>query len=745
MGQHDAHLMLLTLAAAIAGGVFLMVLSHRLHVSAISLLLVGGVALGPEGLGLVQPASLGDTLGTIVKLAVALILFEGGLSLDLKGYNSASGVIKRLLTLGVIVTWLLTALAVHLVFNGLLDQGFRPAFCLLVGSLVIVTGPTVISPILKRIRVEKRVHGVLHWEGVLIDPVGVFVAVLCFEWFATDDGGEALLNFLTRFVAGGALGLLGGFLVTQILRRRMVPTEMVNITAIACAMLVFGLAEWVLEETGLLAVTVAGFVLGVTEQQQLRGLREFKAEITELMIGLLFVLLAARLELRQFAEFGAYGALLVAIVALVVRPAVVWICSAGQGLRWQEKAFLSWVAPRGIVAASLASLVGLTLAEHGDAVGGEFAETFVYSVIATTVLLQGSTAGMVARALGLRRPEPNGWMIVGAHALSRRIARFLMSRGEVPVLLIDANARRVALARDRGVPAIRADALDTDLIEEHDDFLGIGNVLALTDNEELNLVVCQRWREILGEGHVHRWTSRVSTTARPSDDEVVFADLPKPSVMEIELERGDARTFHATGPLESQGALTTLFATDGARVQITPAADAHSDGSDVLYLRRAGNYLTRTLRRDLLLRIDETDVDALLDRLLDAVEEALPDAPLERLRARLHDREMVLSSLLGHGVAVPHVHGSGLESRICVIAVVPDGVDLGAPDGEPIRLVFLLVSPEEDPEGHLATLAEIARVVATEESRERLTSAATPEELVTRLREIDAASLPANP
>jgi NhaP-type Na+/H+ or K+/H+ antiporter/mannitol/fructose-specific phosphotransferase system IIA component (Ntr-type) len=743
--DHDpTHQMLLTMAASIAAGVLLIAASHRLHVSAISLLLVGGIALGPEGIGFVQPESLGPALRVVVSLAVGLILFEGGLSLDVRGFRSASGTIRRMLTLGVLTTWLVTAAAVYVLFDVVLDQPRGLAFALLCGSLVIVTGPTVIAPLLKRIRVQPRVHGILHWEGVLIDPIGVFVAVLCFEWITLDDRGMAVLNFVTRLGAGGVIGLAGGFSLSALFRTRLIPDDMSNVVAIAAAMVVFGLSEAILPETGLLSVTIAGFVLGTRGRERLRGLREFKAEITELMIGLLFILLSARLELAQFAEFGASGALLVAIVVFVVRPMAVWASSAGQGLFLQEKVFLSLVAPRGIVAASMGSLVALTLARHGDAEAGKFAETFVYSVIATTVLLQGGTAGAVARALGLRRPQPQGWLIIGAHALGRRVARFVQSRGGVQALLIDSNARSIALARDRGVEAIYADALDVEELEERDEILGIGNVLALTDNEDLNEIICQRWADVVGPDHVHRWASRarIATTGERTAGRVLWPDLPKPSMLSTELERGDARTFTESSISSGEVELVTpLLTLDGGGARAVVADEVLTD-RETLFLRRSGNYLLRSLRRNLLLRLDVDTPQDLLTHLVDAIVTEMPDLSRSDLARKLSDHEMVVSSLLGGGIAVPHETSRAIESHVCALALVPRGVDLGAPDGEPVRLIFMLLSPHGDPEGHLATLSEIAHLVADPAVREHLLDSATPRELLTRLLETAAHNVP---
>jgi NhaP-type Na+/H+ or K+/H+ antiporter len=218
--------MLTTMAVAISMGVFLTVASRRIHVSSIVLLLVGGVLLGPEGLGLVDTRSLGDGLSVIVSLSVGLILFEGGLTLDLRGYRPVASVIHRLLSVGLLVTWLTTAAAIHCVFD------YDLAFSLLSASLVVVTGPTVIAPLLKRIKVNINLHSILHWEGVLIDPVGVFIAILCFEWLTAQSRGMVVARFVLRFVWGIGLGIAGGLAIHRVIRSRLIPDDVMNVFAL---------------------------------------------------------------------------------------------------------------------------------------------------------------------------------------------------------------------------------------------------------------------------------------------------------------------------------------------------------------------------------------------------------------------------------------------------------------------------------------------------------------------------------
>jgi hypothetical protein len=261
-----------------------------------------------------------------------------------------------------------------------------------------------------------------------------------------------------------------------------------NAFALASALMLYGVAESIRSEAGLLAVTTAGFVVGLRGASTLNELPEFKAEVANLVIGALFILLAARLELSQFSRFGLGGVLAVAVMMLVVRPLSIILCATGLDFMWREKAFLSWVAPRGIVAASMASLFALRLEEMGRVVRPRFPETFTYSVIIATVVLQGLTARPLAAWLGLIRPHPGGWLLVGAHALGRRLAHLFRIHTRDPVVLVDTNGALVAKAQAEGLQARVHDARNVQLLDE---IPGLGNLLALTANDDLNARVCE--------------------------------------------------------------------------------------------------------------------------------------------------------------------------------------------------------------------------------------------------------------
>lgn len=719
------HAMLVTVAVAVAAGAMLMVIARKLETSAIGLLLLGGIALGPQALGFVQPDSLGRVLPVLVSLAVGLILFEGGLTLDLKGYLSTSAIIRRLLTVGVVVTWLTTSVVVWLLFR------FPVPVALLAGSLVIVTGPTVIAPLLKRINIVPRIHHILHWEGVMIDPIGVFVALLCFEFVNGMSGELALANFVLRALTGLVVGFVGGWAMSRILSLGWVPEDITNVFVLGGAILVFGGTEAIghqmdIGEAGLLAVVTAGFVLGALDTPGLDELKRFKADITELMIGFLFVILAAGLDFAEFRALGWRGVLLVAAVLVVVRPLNVLASSSGFGFGWREKVFLGWVAPRGIVAASMASLFAFALRDRpGLEEAGVFVETFTYSVIFATVLLHGFTAGPLARLLGLVRTVPTGWAVVGAHELAREIARFLGSRAKQPVVLVDTNARRIAQARAEGLLALEADARDRTL-EERPELLEVGNLLALTDNEDLNTLLCERWRDRFGRDHLFRWGSAGSGD-RSTAGLQVWAALPKPSVLSSELFHGEARVVQSLGAARHAGAhVWPLVAIADSGVVVDPDSPERLGSVEMLSLYREADYLQRAMRRELVVRLDVDSRAELYRELVKRVASLHPAVSTEATVDELLSRDETFPPAMGHGVAVPHAYSPALETRLVAIAQTPRGLDYRAHDGEPVRLVVLVLGPPGDPEGHLETLARIARLVGDPEMRQALAEAEVP-------------------
>jgi len=476
-------------------------LAWRVNLPAILPLLLIGFAVGPV-FGLVDPAELigEELLFPAVGLAVGLILFEGGLTLRLPEVKEIRRVVLSLTTVGAVTTWLLAALAGHLIINLSLPLAF------LFGALVIVTGPTVIGPLIRSVRPIPRVANILKWEGILIDPLGALVAVLVFEFLLIGNRGEALsatLPLFLRFIATGALvGCLGGFVFTFFLRRRLVPDYLLNVTALALVFSVFASANLFAPESGLLATTVMGILMANLRAPNVEEILSFKEDLSILFISLLFIVLAANIELDAFLTALSWQSLaLVAVVMLVIRPLNVFVSTYASPLSLREKLFLSWIAPRGIVAAAVTSLFAERLGAAGFE-GADVLASFVFIVIIGTVTLNSLTAKPLARLLGVAEPDPQGFLILGAHGAARRIAAFLQQEG-FHVVVSDTNFVNVAAARREGLNAYHGSPLS----ERSDDELrlsGIGKLLALTPNDEANALTALKFTREFGSSNVYQ-------------------------------------------------------------------------------------------------------------------------------------------------------------------------------------------------------------------------------------------------
>jgi NhaP-type Na+/H+ or K+/H+ antiporter/mannitol/fructose-specific phosphotransferase system IIA component (Ntr-type) len=706
VSPHDAAI---TLCVAAAAGVALIVLAARLRVPSIALLLLGGIGLGPEALGLIDPASLGPGLEAVVTLTVAVVLFQGGLTLDIAGFRREPTVIVRMLTVGVLITWAGTAAAVYL-----LRPELEIELAVTAGSLVIVTGPTVVSPLLRRIGVQPRLHHILYWEGVLIDAIGVFLAVLCYEWIASTSDELQLVplgRFASRFLVGAGIGLAVGLALGEVLRRRWIHPEHTNIVVLAGALLALGLSNAVLGESGILATIVAGLVLGQRNTPQLKELRRFKLELTELGIGLLFVLLAARLDLSMFLDAGGSLLAILAVLLFVLRPLTVQLATWGQSFTWQERTFLSWLAPRGIVAASMSSLFALRLQALGYA-EARFLETFTYAVIGTTVIVQGLSAGSVAWLLGLKRRSRATWLLIGDPHLTVLLHRRLrLARVRSLVL---APALPAGEVNGERVDAVAADVLDPGSIDDPR-IADVEAVLALDGDPERNDRICAAWSAIVGPTACYRWDG-ASGPARPSAGRTVWRDGPGPSEVHASIEAGthsldtvevgtreDARRFGAS--------MRPLIAVDDGRVLLLDGT-SELEAESVVVLRRRTPGLYGVLRDAIIVADDKPAFEGVVSSLLELASRTMPGLPRERHLAEILDRERTMPTTIGGGVAIPHLYDDGCERSTCLVASIPGGLDLHGPDHDVVRLVFLLISPPDQATEHLRSLAAIAHIAS---------------------------------
>jgi len=719
--QHD---LLITFGSAAFLGVFFIVLAKRLGMSAIVVLLLGGILVGPEFIGLVHPEHLGNGLGTIISLAVGLILFEGGLTLDLHGYRQVSNEIWGVLTIGVVCTWLGTTLALKLFF------GFDWVFCLFAASLVIVTGPTVIGPLLGRIRVRKNLHHILHWEGVLIDPIGVFIALLCFEYVVTTGSGHQLFDFMLRFAVGAGLGLVSGYILYQILKREWVPEKYLNIWTLAWAILTFSVSDYIIAESGLLAVTVAGLLVGSRDLDQIERIISYKVELKDFLIGLLFVLLAANLKLAMFTEYGLGLVWVVLAIMFVVRPLNIFLSTLKSSLNLKEKLFLSWIAPRGIVAASMASVFAFRLADNPNAA---FLETFTYSVIGGTVIIQGFSAKLVGRVLDVLEPKPNGWIIVGAHRLGRAMAAFIKECG-YSVVVLDSNPREIRLAARDGLETLCMDAMNVD--PEHEARLyGCGNFLAVTSNENLNRMLCDRWSKLLPGSELYSWEKeglKDGLKARLLMDTGVWHEHelqrwmgPGDEPLPVEQQMvGISETGESDRILLSfAGNCLTLGAPpEGARPAVTL----------VLKLEVSKTLSKLPVRAEHVFFCGNTDLEGLYVRMLNLAGDTVPNLKPESMMADLRTRLDEFTSLLGHQISMVHTYSEEVDEAYLLVARPRQAIPCQH-TGSDINLVFMLISPEDRPSEHLGHISRIAKLVGSEKARKKLLAAQDAQTLYTTI------------
>lgn len=487
-------------AAALAAGVVSQALARHLRVPGLIVLLAAGVLLGPEALGVVRPEALGPALHLLVGMSVAVILFEGGLNLNLGRLRGEALTIRRLVTVGALIT------GVGGTFAARAFMGWSWEISALFGSLVIVTGPTVITPLMRRISVKTNLRTILEGEGVLIDPVGAILAVVVLEVVLSahaptgHGAGLHLLGLPSRLVTGLLVGAVGGFVVGWILRDPMlVPSGLENILTLSLVLVLFEASEALQPESGIMAAAIAGIVVGNLDTHVEEELKEFKEQLTLLLIGLLFVLLAATVELEAVIALGWPGVATVLALLVVVRPLGVAVCSAGSELELKDKLFLSWIAPRGIVAAAVASLFAQWLAAEGME-GGAQLQALVFLVIAVTIVVQGGTAGFVASALGVRRLASSGYVIVGANAVGRVLARVLRVTGEEAVL-VDTSAQECEAAEREGLPVVYGNATERATLLRAD-LSGRRGLIALTPNQALNVVLAGQVRDDFDPGEL---------------------------------------------------------------------------------------------------------------------------------------------------------------------------------------------------------------------------------------------------
>lgn len=468
-------------------------LAWRLRLPAILFLLIAGLVVGPLT-GWLQPqALLGELLFPLISLAVAVILFEGSLTLNFKEIRGVNHTVWSIVSLGALVSWGVTSAVAHY----LLD--FEWSLALLFGSLTVVTGPTVIVPLLRTVRPNVQLSNILRWEGILIDPLGALFVVMVYEFIVSSSEVHSLYVFALILAVGLAIGAAAGQGVAVVLRRGMLPEYLQPFAVLAVVLGVFSASNAIESESGLLTVTVMGMWLANAKNVNIQHILHFKENLTILLITGLFILLAARIELADFQALGWSALLLFVLMQLVSRPLSIFIATARSSLSLKEKTFLSWVAPRGIVAASISSLFAIKLTSAGVE-GATLLVPLTFMVIIGTVILQSATARPIAIALQVAEPAPRGFLVIGANDVARELGK-AFAKYDCRVVLTDSNWDYISQARMAGLANYYGNPISSHA-DEYLDLIGIGHVVALTPDKHFNIMACMHFLSDFGEKRV---------------------------------------------------------------------------------------------------------------------------------------------------------------------------------------------------------------------------------------------------
>jgi NhaP-type Na+/H+ or K+/H+ antiporter len=503
---------LLGLAAVVALGISAQWLAWRTKLPAILVLLIFGIVAGPIT-GLIDPDHLmGGLLQPFVSISVAIILFEGGLSLSMSEFRKIGGVVIKLITIGILITWAVAAIAAYY----FLELGIEIA--VLFGAILIVTGPTVIIPLLRQVHPTEKASSIIKWEGIVNDPIGAMMAVLVFEIIIAGGfqniSGKAGLVMVTTIIDGTFFGALGAGIIYLMLKKHWIPDYLQNPITLATVVVIFTLSNLLQHESGLLAVTVMGLLLANQKTVRIKHILEFKENLQVLLISTLFILLASRLKIDDLAYFNLNSALFLAALFFVVRPASIYLSTIKSNLNFREKTFIAWMAPRGIVAAAISAIFALRLEQEGYAEAGQLVP-YTFIVIIATVTIYGLTAKPVARLLGVAKPEPHGVIFLGAHDWSKMLALKLQELG-FKVLIADSNWDNISVARKSGLATYYGNILSEYAMDEID-IDGIGILMALTPNDEVNALACLRFSEEFGTSAVFQLAQSAASNRRQND------------------------------------------------------------------------------------------------------------------------------------------------------------------------------------------------------------------------------------
>jgi len=601
---------MLELAGIIILGIIAQWFAWRLKLPAILPLILIGLLVGPiatlyteDGSKLIEPVWNGEKglfpgegLYYFLSLAISIILFEGGLTLKRSEIRNVGPVITKLITVGTLVTFFGGGVAAHFIF------GLSWKISFLFSALIIVTGPTVITPILRNIPLKKDISAVLKWEGILIDPIGALVAVLVFEFISVGEGQEytktALIDFGKILLFGTTFGFTFAHALAFIIRKKYVPHYLLNVVSLSVVLLVYVESDILAHESGLLAVVVMGMVMGNMDLPNLKELLYFKESLSVLLISILFILLAANINISDMELiYNWNSALIFLVIVFVIRPLGVFLSTKGSGLKLNEKLFISWVGPRGIVAAGIASLFGSKLLLKGEP-GAEYITPLVFMIVLGTVLLNATTARLFAKWVGVFLKHAEGILILGASKTSRLLGSYLKNNNR-HVVLIDSNHANIDAAKKLGLEAMVADVYSdtlTDDIELND----MGYLMALTGSPEINEYAIDKFRDQLGENGSFRLVSADEMNDpeknpkeglfSQNDDFIKMMEVTRryPALHEIELKNANHYKKLIDITKEDDEIIPVFLKASDGKVSIISSTNTNSEsiseGSKLVYL-----------------------------------------------------------------------------------------------------------------------------------------------------------------
>jgi NhaP-type Na+/H+ or K+/H+ antiporter len=607
---------MIELAGIIILGIVAQWFAWKFKIPAILPLLLIGLLVGPiaaeflseDGTKWIEPIwngskglFPGDSLYYFVSLAISIILFEGGLTLKRNEIINVGPVITKLITLGSAITFFGGGIVAHYIF----DLGWELSF--LFSGLIIVTGPTVITPILRNIPLKKDISTVLKWEGILIDPIGALVAVLVFEFISVGGGGgftkTALIEFGKILLFGTTFGFTFAHALAFSINKKMIPHYLLNVVSLSAVLLVFVLSEMFAHESGLLAVVVMGMVLGNGKLANLKELLYFKESLSVLLISILFILLSANINIEDLLLLYTWKtAALFMIVVFIIRPIAVFASTRNSNLKLNEKLFISWVGPRGIVAAGIASLFGSKLIKQ-EVEGAEYITPLVFMIVLGTVLLNATTARLFAKMVGVFLKKSDAILFVGASNSARLIAKFLKEKGK-RVILIDSNKNFIQEALNSDLEAFKVDVYDDELannIELND----VGYLIALTGSDAVNRHALNKFSKNFGEQGSYKLASSkdiIESTSKerksfftPNDDYINLSEAYRENPRINDLQISNQKEYESILALLSKEEKSIpLFVETEEGIYLLPEFEKNNTSKENIKLYYLGKIITST-------------------------------------------------------------------------------------------------------------------------------------------------------